>query len=214
MKLKLACLLVLSILFASKSIAKDYYTPEFKVESQKVYSIMAKGNTLEAFNYWESFSDKWSDSDGRHEYVFANLLVSNKQFEEADDYFLQAITLDSQFPVPYLGLAESKSFQGDFESAHHISNQMLDAFPNWFRPYQTASTIYYQEGDYEKAIELSKMSLEKLETGVSYLLISKSNFQLNKKELAMDYYNKAIDLMPYLQGDEEIRKLMRLNGEH
>ncbi len=129
--------------------------------------------------------------------AMGELQVRAGQFDQADDYFLQALTISPYATDIMRSRARNLSAQGKFEEAEELLLSATALEPNYWRNYQDLGSIYFNTGDYEKAaIFFGRQSELVLEKGRALANVGAAYYLLEAFDLAIDNWNQSLMEQP------------------
>ena len=120
------------------------------------------------------------------------------RFEESEKYFIKALELNPNLALTHYHYAWALYLFGRMEEA--IAEHKLAQKYDPFNPLHTAylGGLYYNDGQYEKAIETALESFEIQEDyAVGYIVLGQAYLEMGKTEEAIEAHEKLADLYPW-----------------
>ncbi|MFI5203845.1 MAG: tetratricopeptide repeat protein [Flavobacteriales bacterium] len=145
-------------------------------------------------------------------------LVRNSEYDEARKYFLKALKIESNNPtiLSNLGLIEKVTYHT--EEAIAWFNKAIAADSSCYRAYVNYSLLMFEEGKYNKSIELAEYVIKNCDdadvTGSAYFNAALSLSENDDCVKARDYFNKfvtAFNDADFIQ-QQKIQLEDKLNG--
>ncbi|MCR9285778.1 MAG: hypothetical protein NXI23_00160 [Bacteroidetes bacterium] len=213
----------------------DYYLANQAVSAQltnlqfmsEIYD--EKGDCMEALNQNQQIRDlvieneKWEQLATTYNNIGYNYHCLNDyknallNFERADSLCLNECELDKIALYSNMGIAYYN--HGQFKKSIRYLDAGIKIAKREKKEYERAHLIYlkgsmyYQKGDLyqslifnEVAMNLSKKIKDKNTLSDTYQLAAESHEKLYEYELALDYYQKYLELKSEIQGEEEDRR--------
>jgi TolB-like protein/Flp pilus assembly protein TadD len=120
------------------------------------------------------------------------------RFEESEMYFIKALELNPNLALTHYHYAWALYLFGRMEEA--IAEHKLAQKYDPFNPLHTAwlGELYYNDGQYEKAIETALESFEIQEDyAVGYIVLGQAYLEMEKTEEAIEAHEKLAELYPW-----------------
>jgi adenylate cyclase len=130
----------------------------------------------------------------------------------AEKELLYAISLNPNDANAYQYLSELMNVLGKNKEAHTYIDQALNLNPHSHIMYNIKASYYYDEGNYEKAIEECKKSMEIFQFGFPLIKLFKCNIRLGHDQEAVEIFKKIISIDPSFDRSEVIDAVYRKSG--
>lgn len=168
---------------------------DFNALSAYGFTLNFLGKTDEAIKYLKMALKINFDSPQIHG-LLGSIYDAKKMYQESDEYFEQALAIDSTDILILNNYAYSLSERGvRLENALKMVKQSVEKEPENSSYLDTIGWVYFKLGDYDKAYGYVKKALE-FESNNSVLVehLGDILFKKGEKEKALDTWKKALEL--------------------
>lgn len=146
-------------------------------------------------------------------FALAQLFSREKQFQEADGYFLRALERAPNNRWYYLARGDNARLASDFNRAQEIYEKTIARFPNFHNAYYQLALIYRSLGRYDDAVGAIERAVELMDPPVdSYFARAGEIYRgAGLREKAVKAYRQALILNP---DNKVAQKGLQLLGEN
>ena len=134
-------------------------------------------------------------------YYLGIMNFNQQQYQKAQNYFVQAVSLDSENPRYYAGLAASSYYLGELDRAYSYIEKALALTLDYSPAHLSAGIIYASMGDFKKAELVSKLASKKNSLKQKHVLKRVSEWEkffkrknITKAQLAEYYLAQNLDI--------------------
>ncbi len=129
-------------------------------------------------------------------YLRANILLREGSREEALQTYQDIYGVNSRQVVAYYMSAVLQMDMGDLDAASRTVDQFASVFPDRAEVSRLRGILSYRQGDHEQAKTILEASLAKEPHPLGYLFLGLSYYGLNQFELALNQFQRALDINP------------------
>ena len=131
------------------------------------------------------------------------IAFKDKQYEEAAQFFTEAIENDPENPVGYINFGNLLATLNDVERAERFFQKAITVDEKSATAYYGLANLYYNAERYQEAARLYEMSIQNgIEGADAYYMLGKCFEREENYKLALPYMQRAAELAP---DDMEIR---------
>ncbi|PKD43351.1 serine/threonine-protein kinase [Rhodohalobacter barkolensis] len=116
-------------------------------------------------------------------------------YEDAVQYFNDALSSDPTSADAYLGLAEAYEYTGDYEEAESTYKRAISLKPDYWAGYNNLGAFYFRNSNYDKAKEQFRRVIEVTPDNYrGYMNLGSMHYFTEQLEEARVMYEKSLDL--------------------
>lgn len=180
----LGCVLWTSVLFSQKK------------EEDKIALWLARNHYYEALSYLDSLY-RMGEKSPELFFYSGKANEGLMKYDKAYYWYRKWLEADADNMDARLAVARTANQAGRSAEALELYQQLAEEYPKHFLINYQLGSIYQQNGDHAKAVEILGQVLRMDEENISVLKrLAESYRALGWSQLVMDYYGKAFDLVP------------------
>ncbi len=129
-------------------------------------------------------------------YLLANILLREGSREEALQTYQDIYEVSSRQVVAYYMAAVLQMDMGDLDAASNTISQFASVYPDRAEVSRLTGILNYRQGNYDQSKTILEASLAKDAHPLGYLFLGLSYYGLNQYELALNQFQRALDINP------------------
>lgn len=136
-------------------------------------------------------------------------------YDEAIQYFNDALSTDPTSADAYLGLAEAYEYTGDYDQAESIFKRAIRLKPDYWAGYNYLGAFYYRNSNYDKAKEQFRRVIEVTPNNYrGYMNLGSMHYFTEQLEEARAMYEKSLDLEKTYSAASNLGTLYYIEGRY